>query len=191
MVDKDLQNNSNGNKFVKVIKMFLQFLKNICYDFVTSFKYNKMKLPGYLIAIPGIFIGFFLSSHVNTLGVMVLGEKGEENYAGIFLFILMLFGILNIFVSVSVMGKKNLGSVIISAITSLFIVGFGAVYLWNFFYSRELLTSGAINLNNYDATMTTDNYISIIFVMISMLSCTIGVVLGFIFYDRTYEKVKR
>lgn len=190
MVDKDLQNNTSGNKFTKVFKIFWQFLKNICYDFFTSFKYNTMKLPGFLIAIPGIFIGFFLSAHVNTIGTMVVGARGEENYAGIYLFILMLFGILNIFTAASVMGKKNLGSVVTSAITSLVIIVFGAVYLWNFFYSRELLTSGQIKLNQ-DISITKDNIISLSFVIISMVSCFAGVVLGFIFYDRTYEKVNR
>ena len=190
MVDKDLQNNnSNDNAFVKALKIFGQFIRNIFFDFFTSFKYNHMKLPGILVALPGVFIGFFLSAHIETINMMVLDKEGTT-YAGAFIFILMLFGILNIFTAASMMGKKNLGSVVTATITTAVILGVGAVYFWNFFYSYDLLTAGKVNLNAA-VEVSTSNYISLIFVGISMASSLAGVILGYIFYDRTYEKVNR
>ena len=48
------------NPFLKVLKIFGQYLKNLGYDFVISFKYNNMKLASILVAIPGVLLGFFL-----------------------------------------------------------------------------------------------------------------------------------
>lgn len=191
MVDKDLQNNnSNSNVFVRIFKTFIQFIRNVFYDFFTSFKYNHMKLPGILVALPGIFIGFLLSSHVETIDIMLLNKDGT-NYAGIFIFILMLFGILNIFTAASLMGKKNLGSVVTATVSTLVIVVAGGAYIWNFFYSLNLLKSGDISLASGAKDISLDNYISLVFVIISIVSSVVGVILGYIFYDRTYEKVTR
>ena len=54
------------NVFAKAFKTFGKYLKGVAVDFVNSFKYNNMKAAAIFIALPGIFLGFFLSSHIPT-----------------------------------------------------------------------------------------------------------------------------
>ena len=49
------------NVFAKAFKAFGKYLARVWKDFIASFRYNNMKLAGWLIAVPGIFIGFFFS----------------------------------------------------------------------------------------------------------------------------------
>ena len=113
-----------------------QFLKNyfggIWYDFIQSFKYNNMKLAGLLILIPGAIFGFFLTFHVQVVNDITVKATDGTNYmtdlSGFMLFIMMLFGILNIFSGFSVMNKKNLGSVILATVTSVVMIVAGIFY---------------------------------------------------------------
>ncbi len=197
------------NPFVRVLKMFGKYLKGVGYDFITSFKFNNMKLPGWLIALPGVLIGFFLMFHAPVIksfgwtarqfdgsGIVTVSYL-DFDFSGIVLFLLMLFGILNIFTAASVMKKKNLGSVITATITTFVIVVCGALYLFLIFYFKNLVDNGSVTIlgDNNEPLERLDfdiNYImSILSVVISMVSSVAGVVLGFIFYDRTYEKVDR
>ncbi|RAZ93470.1 hypothetical protein DK853_40115, partial [Klebsiella oxytoca] len=57
----------NENKFLKVLKMIGHYLKDVFLNFKESFKYNNMKLPALLIAIPGLLLGFFLNFHYNVV----------------------------------------------------------------------------------------------------------------------------
>ncbi len=132
------------NIFVKILKMFGQYLKNLGYDFVVSFKYNNMKLPSILVAIPGVLLGFFLKWHAPVVRAIVFEQATVDgvthfynnisfDYTGMVLFILMLFGILNIFTAVSMSKKKNLGSVVLSTICTSIIVICGVLYLYAVF----------------------------------------------------------
>ena len=221
------------NIFQKMLKMFLQYLKNLGYDFFVSFKYNNMKLPAILVAIPGVLLGFFLKWHapvVRTIvfeqatidGVTYFYNNMSFDYTGMVLFILMLFGILNIFTAFSMSKKKNLGSVILSTVCTFVIVICGVLYLYAVFtffagYNeyqaaftqkvKELMDSGiaeqeAINQarvackligisKNTEIKFDYNFVISVVSIIISMTSAVVGCVLGFIFYDRTYEKVDR
>lgn len=131
------------NVFLKLLKMFGTYLKNLAYDFFTSFKYNNMKLAGFLVAVPGVFIGFFMGLHAGlvndiTYDIFAVGDakdylatyKFTFDFSSLSLFILMLFGILNIFTAVTMMGKKNLGSVIVASITTLGIIVAGSLYFF-------------------------------------------------------------
>lgn len=197
-------NNNEAKGFKKVLLMFWQYIKNICYDFVTSFKYNNMKLPGLLIAVPGVFIGFFLNFHAPVVKQMsfIYSEFNPEtwetingnylgfDYTGIVLFVLMLFGILNIFTAASVMGKKNLGSVVMALLSSVVIVICGILYIFAIFFYRSLVIEGKIVIDG--GWSWNINYIMAIFsVALSMISSIVGIILAFIYYDRTYEKVNR
>ena len=198
------------NPFAKVFGMFGKYIRGVLYDFFTSFKFNNMKLPGWLIALPGVLIGFFLMFHAPVIksfawnaDEFVPGEGIVEvsyldfDYSGIVVFLLMLFGILNIFTAASVMKKKNLGSVIVATITTLVIVVCGVLYLYLIFYYQSLVNSGTITVldNNHnpvtELNFDTKYIMSILSIVISMVSSVVGVILGFIFYDRTYEKVDR
>ena len=162
-----------------------------------------MKLAGWLIAIPGVFIGFFLQFHyyaVSRMSFIVTDPETFEDYCyigfdytGIVFFLLMLFGILNIFTAASVMKKKNLGSVVVATITSSAVLITGAMYLAAMFIFSGLVSSGEIVLENPDWTLfgDTDFVMSIITVVISILSSIAGCIIAFIKYDRTYEKVDR
>lgn len=199
-----MEKNTEAKGIKKILLMFLTYIKNVFYDFITSFKYNNMKLPGYLIAVPGVFIGFFLVFHAPVVSNMKFSfetydlntyEKISGNYLGfdytaIVLFLLMLFGILNVFTAASVMGKKNLGSVVKALLSTIVITICGGLYVFAIFYYRHLVMNGTIITKEPFAWDI--NYIMAIFsIILSVASSIIGVVLAFIFYDRTYEKVNR
>ncbi len=191
----DVEN--NDNKFVKALKAFGHYIKFIFYDFFTSFKYNKMKLPGLLIAVPGVFLGFFLKFHnpvVRQLSFQYF-ENGNKvtlftyDVSAIVLFILVLFGILNIFTAVSCMSKKSRGSVITATITTVVIVAAGIFYLVLLIIYSNLLATGKISADIPD-DFNFNYWLSFISVLISIIASVAGCILGFIFYDRNYKKVK-
>lgn len=194
---KENENPSGGSKFGKVMKTLGRYLKNLGVDFITSFKYNNMKLPGLLVCVPGVFLGFFLTFHAPVVkGLTFKTAVTDVYYKGIsfdptaiLLFCLVLFGILNIFAGVTMMGKKNLGSVIKALITTALVVISGIAYLIFLFIFVQGVNEGAIVV----ATSTMDlNFImSVVSVIISIVASVAGIILGFIFYDRTYEKVDR
>ncbi len=197
------------NIFVSIFKGLGRYISRVWKDFIASFRYNNMKLAGWLIAIPGIFIGFFLQWHAPAVKQMAFNYSyfDEETFAlveknalgfdftGIILFILMLCGILNIFGAAAVMGKKNLGSVVKATVFSGIIVICGALYLFAIFYYNSLVQKGTITVNSDETAWSIwkdFNFImAIISTIISMASAIAGCILGFINYDRTYEKVDR
>lgn len=217
------------NIFLKIIKMFVTYIKNLFYDFFTSFKYNNMKLAGILIAVPGVFIGFFMGIHAAVINrvvytVMESKDTGEFIYykltfdiTGMTLFLMMLAGILNIFTGVTLMGKKNLGSVVLATLTTVFIVASGVLYLYALsVYFEGIDVYEKWRAANPDVELTFDSVkaigadvigipiqadspkvengnliLSVGSVIISMVCPVAGCVIGFIKYDRTYEKVNR
>ena len=209
------------NKFAKVVKGFGRYLKLVCFDFINSFRYNNMKLPAILVALPGIFLGFFLGYHSKVIRPISYGMAGYYNgagevatyklgfdYTGLVLFILMLLGILNIFAAVTMSGKKNLGSVIVCTISTLGIIVCASLYLYALFVYNEGATTqikvNGVGLINQTYKIdkcyisSTEKFepsrywgLSITSVVISVVSSVVGCVLGFIFYDRTYEKADR
>lgn len=186
----------------KVFKTLGAYFKNVFRDFITSFKYNNMKLASILVAVPGVFLGFFLHWHAIVVNQVAyntgqVDEAGNAilygmpfDFTGLVLFVLMLFGILNIFGAVSLSNKKNLGSVITCTITSSVIIIAGALYLYALFTFVSGYNSGDISMKS-EFSMDANWIISIASIIISMVTSVIGVILGFINYDRTYEKVDR
>lgn len=76
------------NPFLKALKALGHYLKFVFVDFLASFKYNNMKLPAILIAIPGITLGFFLVFHIPTVRNVIAsytrdieGSSGEYSLA--------------------------------------------------------------------------------------------------------------
>ena len=51
----------------KAFKNFGKYLKTVGLSIVESFKYNRMKLPAFMLGIGGILIGLFLSVHAATI----------------------------------------------------------------------------------------------------------------------------
>ena len=182
----------------KIFSTLGQYFKGMMLDFISSFKYNNMKLAAILVAIPGVFLGFFLTFHATVVNQIVYTledgtlYKMPFDFTGLVLFILMLFGILNIFGAVTMSGKKNLGSVIVCTITSSIIIIAGALYLYALFTFMSGYDGGRGVIVTADVIKIDANwYISIASIIISMLTSLVGCILGFINYDRTYEKVDR
>ena len=201
------------NKVGKAFKNFGTYLKLIFKTQIESFKYNKMKLPGLMLAIGGIIIGLFLSAHAATIkqltftvssvsksteaGVTTLVktvgmlEGMPYDYTGIVIFILMLLGILNIFIALNVSNKQNLGSVISATIVTLVMVGLSIAYIYAVMYFKSSVEGGQIVLDQEAgyATNFLANYMkSIIVIIIADALSLIACVLGFIHYNRAYEK---
>ena len=200
----------NENGFIRVLKSLGKYLKNVFLNFLESFKYNNMKLAAILVAIPGLLLGFFLSFHYNvviklsyevavrdydTMQIIRYQAPGMPfDYSGIILFVLMLFGILNIFSAVSMSGKKNKKSVILATVLTGVIVVAGVMYLYSLFYCLFLVNSPAdytyhINIDGFG--VNADFVMSCFSVIGSMVSSIAGCILGFIRYDRNYKEVKR
>ena len=73
----------NKEKEKNVLKMFGTYLKNVLFDFITSFKYNNMKLAGLLVCVPGVFLGFFLSFHAPVVKSIAFNMTETTYYKGI------------------------------------------------------------------------------------------------------------
>lgn len=198
-----MENNNNVEKkstFKKILKVLGTYFKNLGRDIAASFKYNNMKLPGLLVCVPGVFLGFFLVFHapvVKGLSYQSLTYEGGY-YLGIsfdptaiLLFILVLSGILNIFAGVTMMGKKNLGSVVRACITSSVVVLSGIAYIVFLFLFVSGVNSGYISVASMNNVVNFNFIMSLASVIVSIVTCIVGIVIGFIRYDRTYEKVDR
>lgn len=190
------------NAFVKFFKTLGSYFKSIFLDFIQGFKYNMMRIPAILLAVPGVFLGFFLTFHSEVVQNLYFEVPIFENqtlvrteyyagisfdFSGILLFVLMLCGILNIFLCLGVSGKKNLGSVVKCTIVSAILVIAGGLYLFLVF----TCIAGKDEIFKGDLAIDYNWYISIASVIVAMLTSIIGCILGFLWYDRTYEKIDR
>lgn len=199
MENKKQENSTKAPK--SLWRSFGRYVKFIFFDFFTSFKYNKMKLPGFLVAVPGIFLGFFLTFHIPVVNQFAFSQKTNidgvittveyfPDFSALVLFVLVLFGILNLFTAFNMMSKKNLGSVVTATITTVVILVAGVIYLYMLFLYVSLCQQGIVVLpNGATFTWSTNYLMSLVSVVISMICSVVGVVLGFIFYDRNYKKV--
>lgn len=171
---------NTDNKFKKVLLIFVFYIANIFVDFGKSCKRNPSKIAGLLIAIPGILIGFLLGVHIPAVAGTI-----RLKYANVCLFAMVLLGAVNIFNAASVIGKRNLGSAIVTTIVTALIIFCGIVYIVEFFNSISYMTDPS-RAGTY--TVPSEAYQSIIAVILSLLCCIAGNVLAFVFRDVTYEK---
>lgn len=167
----------------------LEYLGNIWYGIVDSFRYNPCKLPGILVALPGLFIGFFLGFH-SSVDFFVNTQAGEQDISGLLMFILVLMGCVNIANGVTLSSKKNLGTVITSSVCSLIIVICGVLWIQRIFYSQYLVNSGILTTlggSNYDFNFST--WMSVISVILSIVCSVAGCLLGYLKRNKNYKKV--
>lgn len=221
---EDVPEKENG--FKKALKAVGTYFKNVFGGFIDSFRYNNMKLAAILVALPGLIIGFFLIAHARAINEMSFKfvdfntdymKFYEYNIpqmpfdgTAISVFLIMLFGILNVFNALSMSNKKNLGSVVIATVFTGIMLVLSAYYvyaaiLYNTFSTDGVYVAEAVNNDGYvdviDRVIVnqsdtfdrfTANYlVSLISILVSDALSIGGVVLGFINYDRTYEKVDR
>lgn len=115
------------------------------------------------------------------------------DFAGIAIFFLTLLGFLNVFLSLELSKKKNFGTVIKCCITTGIICILAAAYIYSIFATQAAMDKkeNALVLAGTTSILDTNAYISIITVIASCVFSLAGLVLAFINYDRTYEKVDR
>ncbi|MDE6013647.1 MAG: hypothetical protein K2G50_01735, partial [Anaeroplasmataceae bacterium] len=176
------------NIVITLLKTFGKYLYGIFLNIVDAFRYNHCLLPGLLILLPGLFIGFFLGVHTK---VLFLVKPGEIDLSGVMMFILVLFGCINIFNGVSFISKKNLGTIITSSICSAVIVVCGIFWIQRIFYSSKLIANGTHIITGMDK-YPMDKYviISIIAVLLSILCSLAGCIIAFFTRNKNYKKVK-
>ena len=179
---------------------FIKFFKDLWFDFLASFKYNNMKLSGILICVPGVLLGFFILFHYNIISNLAfpvewVNENGiivpkpvVKDLSALFYFGLTICGTLNLFTGVTVMGKKNLGSVIGATVTSGLMIIFAVCYLYLIFMSLGYQMSGQVTAVKPINIAGIDFIMVMISVGVSVISSVLGVLLGFKNYDRTYNK---
>lgn len=200
----------------KAFKNFGKYLKTVMQSIVESFKYNKMKLPAFLLGIGGIIIGLFLSVHAATIQQLTytysyVDPSGDElvkytanlpgmpyDYTGIVIFILMLLGILNIFIALAFNSKQNKGSVVSATVITIVMIGLTIAYVYAVTYFKQYHDTG-IEVNGtlykldlagggYETNFLGNYMSSMIVLFIADALSLIACVLGFIHYNRAYEK---
>ena len=156
---------------------FKEVLASMIYNFKDSFKYNPCKFAGILIALPGFFMGFFLGVHSKILFL-------NNDFAGLYMFIMVLMGCINVFNGVAVMGKRNLSSIVISFLCSLIITVVGVLWI------VAIITSWKADvILETPYTLNSEHYISMGCVVISILCSLIGCAWAFVKRDKNYKKV--
>jgi branched-subunit amino acid transport protein len=112
------------------------------------------------------------------------------DFSGPVLFVMTLVGFLSVFVALDLSKKKNLGSVIKAALCTFAVLLSGALYIYSIMATEDALHNG-FEIESYSTMFDTNCLISIVVVCIAMASSLAGLILSFINYDRTYEKVDR
>lgn len=115
------------------------------------------------------------------------------DFAGISIFFLTLLGFLNVFLSLELSKKKNLGTVVKCCLTTGAILLLSALYIYSIFATQAAMDKkeNALVLAGTTSILDNNAYVSIIAVSAACVFSLAGLVLAFINYDRTYEKVDR
>lgn len=177
------------NGFVRALKGLGKYLYGIGYNIVDSFRYNNCLLPGLLILLPGLFIGFFLGVHSS---VQFFVKPDESDFSGLLMFLLVLFGCINIFSGVTFISKKNLGTAITSTVCSGIITVCGVLWIQKIFYSQSLLDKGIIITGEEGVSKVLNNYaiISILAVILAIVCSLAGCIMAYFTRNKNYKKVK-
>lgn len=162
------------NPFVRFLYGFVTFFAVWFLDFIDSFKRNPIKLGGYLIALPGIFIGFFMNFEINSVYSI------EVTYAPFCMFVLVLCGMINIFEASGIISKKNFSSILIATILSAFITLTGVLFIVDVLNGNKEADEG-ISGQNIGSFFT---------IGISIVSSIVGCVIAWIHRDREYKRDK-
>lgn len=159
-----------------LLKPLGQYFKNIGYDLKRDISENPNIIWFLLIALPGIFIGLFLTQHINAAKALT----SDYSWSGFQIFVMELAGCLNIVFGFSVMKKRNLKSSIYTSICTAVIVVCGILWISNF-----LRCEGVFSIDN---DYTNDAVLSIICVAISVICPLIGVIASFFTINKNYKK---
>lgn len=161
--------------FVKGLYSFVMFIAVWFVDVINSFKTNPSKIGAYLIALPGIFIGFFMNFEIDSIYPL------DVKYASICMFILVMCGCINIFEASGIIKKRDLKDIIIAGVLSIVIFVTGLMYILDVVNTTSDTPNVSINSTNIK---------SFICVGISMACGIVGTIIAFIFRDKNYKKDK-
>ena len=153
-----------------------KYLKGLWFDFRRAISENPNIIWFFLVALPGIFIGLFLTQHINASKALT----ADYSQAGIEIFIMELAGCLNIVWGFSIMKKRNLKSSIYATITTAIIVLCGILWISNFFASKTVW----VDTNKFRG----DAVVSTICVIISMVCPVVGTICSFFTRNKNYKK---
>jgi len=128
--------------------------------------------------------GNYTSRQTETIHVIPFDFSGPA------LFILTLIGFLSVFISLDLNKKKNLGSVVKAALCTGVILLAGGLFIYSIFATEGALKSGFEN-EVYTTMFDKNCIVSMSVIIASMVFSLAGLILAFINYDRTYEKVDR
>lgn len=106
----------------------IKYFKTVLGDMKRSLQDNINILWSLLIASSGIFIGMFLTDHVEAVGKL----DAIFSFAGIAMFALVIAGCLNIVWAFSITKTRSLSASIYAAISTLVIIGCGIYWIYCF-----------------------------------------------------------
>ena len=158
--DRAAKKRAEMRGFKKAIYTFVTYIAVLFLDFIDSFKRNPIKIGAWMIAIPGIFIGFLMNYEIDSVY-----HTQNATKAPVFMFILVLCGMVNIFEAFSIMKNKNFGSILIATILYTII-------------------------DDGDGKFIAANYGSFATVIVSMILSVVGIVICWIHRDKEYKKDK-
>lgn len=178
--NENLQNETKPNGFVlwlkKVGKMFVNYLVGIGKNIARSISDNPSIIWALLLAVPGVFIGLFLTNHIRASYSLT----EDYNYSGIMLFIMELAGCINIATAFSVKGKRNIKSSVYASIGTAIIAASGIYWVYC------LLTCDNVWVK--DSLYRKDAVISVICISISVVTPIIGAIGSFFTRNKNYVK---
>lgn len=143
------------------------------------------------------YAGNTINARLTTSGTNLQSNAQETinilpfDFSAIAIFVLTLFGFLNVFLSLELSKKKNLGSVIKAALITGAIIIIGGLYIYAITQSGTAIANGYVKLENVTTIYDSNCITSIGVVIASAVFSLAGLILAFINYDRTYEKVDR
>lgn len=160
--------------FKKALYSFVMYFAVLFSDIGASFKRSPAKIGAFLIAAPGIFIGFFLNYEIDTIYPIT------ARWASFCMFVLVLCGCVNIFEAFEINKNRDIKSIVIAGLIALLIAVCGVVYIID--VNKAIKDQGA--------SINGTNIKSFIAVGLSSILGLIGVVIAFIFRDKNYKKDK-
>ncbi len=160
--------------FKKGLYVLIMYFAILFVDIHASFRRSPAKYGAFLIAAPGIFIGFFLNFEIDTIYPLT------ARWAAFCMFVLVLCGCVNIFEAFEINKNRDLKSIIIAGLIALLIAVCGIVYIVD--VNKAIKDQGA--------SINSTNIKSFICVGLSSVLGLIGVLIAFIFRDKNYKKDK-
>lgn len=157
----------------------IKYFKTVLSDMKRSLADNINILWALLIGSSGVFIGMFLTDHVEAVGKL----DATYSLSGLAMFALVIAGCLNIVWAFSVMKTRSLTASIYSAITTLVILFCGFYWIYCFINNYRYVTIDIFT--EYPGILR-----SLICVTLAMACPLLGTIASFATINWKYKKDK-